>query len=399
MTWLPREQRIGTGKVDMQVTQLVLKNWRNFRQVTAPLHDRTYLIGPNAVGKSNLLDVFRFLRDVAKPSGGGLQKAIFDRSGITKIRCLQARTDNEIRIEVHLRSRSEPLVEWVYALGFKSEGKGAQRPVVTEEKVVRDGQVMLDRPNSDDRADPLRLTQTYLEQINANVAFRDLADFFQATTYLHLVPQLLKFGDRIAGNRLENDPFGQDFLERLVKVQTKTRDARLRRIQKVLALAVPFFAELQFKQDESTGRPHLEARYAHWRPRGAWHREDEFSDGTLRLIALLWSLLDGDGLLLLEEPELSLNDAIVERVPLMIDRITRTIKVKRQVFISTHSAALLRNPIDARGILLLQPGQDGTSIRQPDTEELGLLSAGITPAEVLLPKTRPASMEQMAMLE
>jgi predicted ATPase len=74
----------------MWITKLKLKNWMNFRKVDVALHERTYLIGPNASGKSNLLDVFRFLREVAKPSGGGLQKAVVDRGGITKLRCLQA---------------------------------------------------------------------------------------------------------------------------------------------------------------------------------------------------------------------------------------------------------------------------------------------------------------------
>src|SRR5688572_18279254 len=105
----------------MQVTRLVLKNWRNFREADVPLRDRTYLVGPNASGKSNLLDVFRFLRDVSKPAGGGLQKAVADRGGITKLRCLHARSDPEVRIEVHLSESSDDAQPtWRYLLGFKS---------------------------------------------------------------------------------------------------------------------------------------------------------------------------------------------------------------------------------------------------------------------------------------
>jgi len=39
------------------------------------------------------------------------------------------------------------------------------------------------------------------------------------------------------------------------------------------------------------------------------------SDGTIRLIGLFWSLLEGDAPLLLEEPELSLHSEIVKRLP------------------------------------------------------------------------------------
>jgi predicted ATPase len=62
---------------------------------------------------------------------------------------------------------------------------------------------------------------------------------------------------------------------------------------------------------DETGQPHLKALYEHHRPKAGWQGEEQFSDGTLRLIGLLWSLLEGDSLLLLEEPELSLNQAVL----------------------------------------------------------------------------------------
>ncbi len=145
---------------------------------------------------------------------------------------------------------------------------------------------------------------------------------------------------------------------------------RLRRVERALALAVPQFQQLRFVKDDMSGRPHLEALYAHHRPNAGWQREEHFSDGTLRLLGLLWSLLDSNSLLLLEEPELSLNDAIVAQIPLMLNRVLRESKRQRQVVISTHSEALLSNPgIDARGVLLLEPGAEGTRIRPLNAEE------------------------------
>ncbi|MGC3494912.1 AAA family ATPase, partial [Pseudomonas aeruginosa] len=75
----------------------------------------------------------------------------------------------------------------------------------------------------------------------------------------------------------------------------------------------------------------------HWRPNAGWQTEEQFSDVTLRLIGLLWSMMDGVNLLLLEEPELSLNDAIEEKIPYMIDCIQKQTKQRRQVQISTQS--------------------------------------------------------------
>lgn len=386
----------------MIVTHLKLRNWRNFREVDVPLRERTYLLGANASGKSNFLDVFRFLRDVSKSHGGGLQKAVHDRGGIQKLRCLHARRDPEVRIEIELSENAEDdAPTWKYVLGFRPEGKGAQRTIVSREQVFRNGKPVLDRPDDKDRADEVRLTQTALEQIQANVKFRELAEFFGETTYLHLVPQLLKYADRIGGQLLEDDPFGQGFLERVAKTQPRARESRLKKIGKALALAVPQFKELRFAPDPVNGRPHLEALYSHYRPNAGWQREEHFSDGTLRLLGLLWVLIEGDSLLLLEEPELSLNDAIVREIPLLLTRIQRDRKRKnRQIIVSTHSEALLSNPgIDARGVLLLEPVVEGTVIRPVNEKEAVALNAGLSVAEVILPKTRPTSIEQLGFWE
>ena len=382
----------------MQVTRLVLKNWRNFKAFDARFQDVSYLLGPNASGKSNLLDVFRFLRDISKPKGGGLQSAVDDRGGIVKVRCLHARNDTEVLIDVRLSDDGDEGEEsWRYVLGFKPEGKGAQRILVSREEVWEGEQRIINRPDDDDARDRALLTQTRLEQIAANARFRKLAEFFGNITYLHLVPQLLKFSEQIGGNRLENDPFGQGFLDRIARTSEKTRDARLRKIGEALSLAVPHFRDLRFVRDE-VGRPHLEAMYQHHRPKAGWQTEEQFSDGTLRLIGILWSLLEGSSMLLMEEPEISLNNEVVRQIPVIIDRLQRGRKRKRQVVISTHSEAMLDNKgIDGRGVILLVPASEGSGARGLTDDELQMLVDGLSVAETILPMTRPQRVEQLGL--
>ena len=381
----------------MFITRLKLKNWRNFRALDMPFREVSYLLGPNASGKSNLLDAFRFLRDVSKARGGGLQTAVSDRDGITKVRCLHARRDPEVLIDVELAESADGSGRWRYALGFKPEGKGAQRILLSHEKVWLDGKLLLDRPNSADKQDAALLTQTHLEQIQANGKFREMVDFFAGITYLHLVPQLLKFADKIGGRRLEDDPFGQGFLERVAKTPERTRAARLLKIGDALKLAVPQFKELRFVKDD-LGHPHLQALYAHHRPNAGWQSEEHFSDGTLRLLGLLWTLLDGSSLLLLEEPEISLNDAIVKEIPLILQRLQRDRKTRRQIILSTHSEALLSNPgIDGRSVVVLENNAEGSKARTLAHDETIALEAGLSVAEVVLPKTRPTSVAQLGL--
>lgn len=384
----------------MIVSYIKLLNWRNFQHVEAKLGNRVFLVGPNASGKSNFLDAFRFLRDIAG-TGGGLQKAIGDRGGLTKIRCLAARRYPDVQIEIHLADKPGDAPLWKYALGFKQNPRGDRKPYLNYEKVWSTNSLILDRPDEDDQEDALRLTQTHLEQINANAGFRVVSDFLKEVLYLHLVPQLVRHPKEFSGPGVPGDPFGRSFLDRISQTPERTRKSRLKVIEKALQSAVPQLRELTHVIDtQEGGMPHLEAVYEHWRPHGARQRESDFSDGTLRLIGLLWSLLENDSLLLLEEPELSLNSGIVMRLPALIHRMQR--KRKRQVIISTHSADMLMDKgIGGEETLLLTPDTEGTSVQEAASvlEIRHLLESGLSIGEAALPRTVPASARQLDLFE
>lgn len=362
--------------------------------------ERLFVTGPNASGKSNLLDAFRFLRDLAK-SGGGLQQAVSERGGLTKLRCLAARRDPDVGIEVTLREGAgEEATQWRYAIGMKQETRGLRRVLLTHEKVWRNECLILNRPDHSDSGDELRLTETHLEQISANKEFRPLAESFQKVLYLHLVPQLLKFPHLANRDAAGEDPFGIRFLDRMMETPEKTRRSRLKKIEKALQLAVPELKELREVRDEK-GIPHLEAVYQHWRPNAGRQREDQFSDGTLRLIGLLWTLLEGDSLLLLEEPELSLHTSIVSKLPELIWRLQRA--RRRQVITSSHSAELFGDKgILAEEVALLKPhGSEGTEVELASNKEgiRLLLEGGMTIAEAVLPMTAPETVSQLALFD
>lgn len=375
----------------MFVTHLKLINWRNFREVDVDFQDITYIMGPNASGKSNFLDVFRFLRDIANPQGGGLQQALNSRGGMSKVRCLAARNNPRILIDIKLADTFDKSPKWEYILEMAQETTGRHLPYVSQEKVIdlKNQKTVLERPNERDRDDSRLLSQTALEQIAQNGEFRDIADFFEDILYLHLVPQLLKFGSELAVKQMTNDPFGQGFLETIAKTSEKVRSSRLHRIESILKEAIHGMSDLMFERDPA-GRPHLKMRYRHWRPYGGWQSEEEFSDGTLRIIAFLWTLLDTRSVILLEEPELSLHQDIIEKIPELVQRAKKSRKkAEGQIFISTHSSVLLNSPIIRGQYLILKPSDkgEGTIVETPSKQEEIALEAGISPADILLPKT------------
>lgn len=374
----------------LRIRELRLQNWKNFVRVDVAIQDRVFLVGPNASGKSNLLDAIRFSRDLAV-SGGGFQEAVERRGGVSAIRSLAARRYSDIEVEVEFEEESGS--RWVYTLAFHQDNQ--RRPLVRRERVCRDDLELLARPNEDDQADPARLTQTYLEQVNVNREFRELATFFASIRYLHIVPQLVREPDRSVGR--SNDPFGGDFLEQVAETPDRTRNARLKKVQDALRVAVPQLEEIELWRDVR-GTPHLRGKYKHWRPQGAWQTEEQFSDGTLRLMGLLWVALEREGPLLLEEPELSLHPEIVRALPQMLARIQR--RSERQIFLSTHSPDLLRDDgIGLDEVLLLIPGAEGTEVSLANSHEdiRDLVNGGLSLADVVIPKTRPDQSSQLAL--
>ena len=366
----------------MRITHLAASNWRNFKNVEFDVGERLFVVGPNAVGKSNLLDVFRFLADIAG-QGGGLASAIERRGGLGKVRSLFSRTNARGRlvVDVTLQDGED---SWRYRLSVKGEGKGRNRPVVDEELVMKNGEELLRRPDDRDREDEVLLTQTHLEQIASNQRFRPIADYFDRVQYFHLVPQIIRDPSRaLVAN---DDPFGSDFIVQMNATAPRTRDAWLRRMQEALRAAVPGFVSLTIETDPA-GRPHLIAGYKNWRSALSKQNEADFSDGTLRLIGLLWAIIKtptSPGILLLEEPELSLNSAIVRILPSMLAQARRSSDL--QVILSTHAPEILDDEgISPSEVLVLRVTDDGSraDLLSSSPKAMNDLALGLTTSDVV----------------
>ena len=200
------------------------------------------------------------------------------------------------------------------------------------------------------------------------------------------------------GGDRSDDPYGADFLLRMAKTPVRTRTRRRHRISQSLRAAVPQLDQLDLVQDE-IGHWHLQARYEHWRPQPARQNEQDFSDGTLRLIGLLWSLLEGRkdaGPVLLEEPELPLHSPVVRQLPTILHRIRSA--GGPQVLLTTYATDILQNQgLGKDEVVLLTPEAEGTEAEAagaiPDIQ--ALLDSGMSLADILAPKTAPPEVQDL----
>ncbi len=377
----------------MRITHLRLANWRNFKSADVDLQNRVFIVGPNASGKSNLLDALRFLRETAS---AGFQQAVGNRGGLTRVRCLAARNFNygHITIAATIGDDNQPDM-WEYEITFKSESRGHRRPILHRERVSQDGRIILERPDKRDLKDSELLIQTHLEQVNTNEKFRPVSKFLTSISYLHLVPQFVRHPERVAG--VDNDPFGTDLLLQMAKTKQRTREKRLRHIGQALKVALPQLDNMELKQDD-IGKWHLQGGYEHWRSRPALQDERDFSDGTLRLIGLLWALQGRKGPVLLEEPELSLHSEVVRWLPSLFHLVQK--ESEPQVILTTHSPNMLMDEgINPQEVVLLQPGTEGTQAVTTDTIEQvnEVINMGFPIGDSIIPLSKPENSHRLAL--
>ncbi len=387
----------------MIIKKIRLHNWKNFQNGETELSGRCFIIGANASGKSNFIDALRFLRDVAKQAGG-LQSAVEERGGITKIRCLAARNQTNVSITVEIGDINSQDNTWRYHLDFAHIGGGifkSQVKILSEQVFSYEQQRFVlnrkpDSPNEDEET----LKYTHLEQVNANREFRELQVFFQNIEYLNVVPQLVRESASVAHTFKREDYYGRNFLERLAKMPERNRNSYFKKINEFLKIAVPQLEELKFVKDEM-GVPHLEARYIHWRAKGSKQQEAQFSDGTLRLIGLLFAIIDNSSIVILEEPEINLHSGIIVQLPEFIAKIQRSKKGARQVIITTHSYDILSSPgISPDEVVVLQTTAEGTTVKKVSelVEIKAIVDAGLSIADAVIPFTKPKNIEETLQL-
>ena len=214
----------------MKLAHMELWNWRNLAHVEFDLNTRLFVVGPNASGKSSLLDALRFISDVAKM---GLREAVEQRGGIR-------------------------------ALSNGANGTGPARLAFSFEAGPERRTYELDL--STDRAE--------------DAGSQDIRDYFTGIRYIH--PNPVKM--------LEQGPYdecGTGFTRHAASLPDTVLERAIARIRPVLASSVPEIPCLSHKRigenDDIilySDDPQKPSAFTHMR----------FSEGTLRLLGILLEL-------------------------------------------------------------------------------------------------------------
>ena len=342
----------------MKLTHIAITNWRNFAHIEFDLSSRLFVVGPNSSGKTNLLGALRFLGDIGRR---GLVAASEDlggpdryfRSGADSASVVAKFDDNQNSTEfaLFLRLMSEGSESTKRASAADQTLSFLMRDPLTgglndrylnvHQTITAGGKKSAEEgecfPVEDEEARRTRVCQT-----------------LASIRYIHPNPKkMLERSDRY-------DPdHGTGFFQHAGRFSDQQLDAVVERIRPIMAAAVPEVPNLSYQR---MGLGTEVVFYSDTPVRGASgvYSHEQFSEGTLRLLGMLFDLatLPRDtSVVLIEEPETFLQASVVRSLPSLLAEVAMNRDV--QMVISTHSPELIDSELVLPSQVLMLRSENG----------------------------------------
>ena len=377
------------------LTKVWAKNFRSIEYAELELGPLTVLVGPNASGKSNLLDLLCFLGDTARE---GLETAISRRGGIESI----GRRSPSGRIlgpEIGFEYRSQDgTLTYSFALNRRRDGEYQVKREIARLKPLESDDLppefkitngLLTKPSlkralrqikesgeknghTDIINHLVKNTGRQDLQLLAPEAFRHTSmlafyllqtgtmqsslgfhlhtnlerarDFLGKVWIYHIFPNLLRNPQKVA----ESHPMaaGGENLASVLQDMNHSKGRFLPDLKDALTFAVPGVRDIRVKSAGSYYVVEINHERDGGTEKGSWFDLSHESDGTIRLLAMLTALFQdpAPSLICLEEPELAIHPGAMA---VLSDTMVEA-SLRGQVLVATHSPDLIdRLPIES----------------------------------------------------
>ena len=388
-----------------QITRVWAKNFRSIADISFEMDALTALVGPNASGKSNLLDILRFIKDALRFD---LEVAVSFRNGMDGVARHEA-GDGDCEIEMGvaaiIRNRRAECgynsVEYGFILTsmdngrykvsseygrilkgddsvvaeFRIEDGSLMAPDFLLPKVSRQASLLDDDGDfdTDDLALPIllrmsrRLVARDIEESEhiASLIYDGLRELHRNLTgmrFYHIFPNTIREPQRLSNTLI----LEEDATNLASIIRELDRDGfgmrSMARLRESLRLLIPGVSDIRV---EPVGG-FLVVRLKHDAVGGdLWLDLSMESDGTVRLLGILAALYQRQrpSVIGIEEPELMVHPGALAVLADMLNEASRS----SQVMVTTHSPDLIDFLTDYRAVeslRIVEMDSGATTVRQ-----------------------------------
>lgn len=325
----------------MAITKIKVSNFKSFDELEVNLRPLNIVVGSNAAGKSNFLEIFRFIRDLGTH---GLENAVSLQGGMEYLANLRIGTTKPVSIEVSVGSKFFAGVageeETSYFISFR------QSPFKPEIEILEEG-IRNPGLKIEDAANIHRILGVRLVPPVAIFDFE---------------PKLAKRAVAVTGKAdLESDGSNLAIVLRNILQDEERRETFVR----LLKDALPFVDHL--KVDRFADRSLLIALKERYSDQ-SYLPASFLSDGTIHVTALILALyFEKAPVTIIEEPERNIHPHLISKVVAMMKDASR----QKQIIATTHNPEVVKNA-DFEDLLLVHRDKDGFSriSRPAESEEL-----------------------------
>ncbi|GAB6098135.1 AAA family ATPase [Halanaerocella petrolearia] len=349
------------------IEKVEVENFKSIEKLDLELNDFCVFIGANSSGKSNIVDIFKFIRDILK---NDLKSAINSRFGWENL--LTKWKDNSEKINISL---SLDMSRYIQMIDFNDEiqasplkfdynlsiGSKKKNPYVFKEKVYGEWEVE-NRVESDsfyrdseeikfdsqigefqkvEEGDSIKVPKKFENELFLNAPFFSLtamilSDLMEEFKYYEIdANKARKTSSNDSNDFLEEN--GSNLSLVLENLESEENKKTKSRIESIMRTLVPEFKgwETERQFDATLGFKILE--------RGV---KDGFlpkmiSDGTIRLLSILIALLfqrEDNRFIAIDEPERCLHPQVLKTLV----EVMREVSKNKQIFVTTHSPEIVK---------------------------------------------------------
>ncbi len=380
----------------MRLRSIRVHNFKTFGDLDIQLDDLNVVVGANASGKSNLVQLFAFLRDLAE---SGLENAISIHGGPQYLRNVNCEPDSLVTIELKAISESDdPIVtlapdevegrvigcSYRFSVGFSATGS----PIIRKDELqaewcaVKDSAkvrsfIITRGPNQNyelvDPKDPLgtfflRFLQPSLtsqSELGALLIERQIPrsvlplDGLRSIAILDIDSKGPKVGV-IHGGKSDLETDGGNLAIVLRKILSDPESRR--KLFNLLTDLLPFvrtvdtesFSDnsLLFKVHERFSESAIPASF--------------LSDGTVDIIGLIAILyFDRRRFVIIEEPERNIHPSLISRIVELLKDASHS----KQIVVTTHSPEIVRYVQPSQLILISRDSSGFSHAERPASKE------------------------------
>ena len=397
----------------MGIQRIKVTNFKSFKELEVVLGEFNVLIGANASGKSNFVQIFKFMKDIASH---GLDNAVSMQGGVEYLRninvgatenfSLKVVSDSDFRLVVR-RTKNDDFIgiktyetTYEFALKFKKRGLGFEiaKDILTrqcnfirleerkkkleEKEKLGEGDVTVSRANGKVKIGlhkpeevPINEEDIYPpflreEKLPPNTLLiqtpfffiPQLEGFFGNISVYDFDPKLPKKATPITGKaELEED--GSN-LSIILKKITENKEKR-RKLFNLVNDLLPFIGNLDVENfaDKSLLFKLQEIYFEN-----QYLPASLISDGTINITALIVALyFEKKQLTIIEEPERNIHPYLISKVVDMMKDASQ----KKQIIATTHNPEIVKHA-GLDNLLLVSRDEEGFSrvSRPAGTEEV-----------------------------